>query len=67
VTTQELPFSPQFRAAMRLAAIGHVYRGHSLNVSAQGCVGLVNRQISFRWMAFITASRRLWVRNFWLM
>jgi hypothetical protein len=24
-------------------------------------------QINFRWMAFITASRRLWVRNFWLM
>ena len=24
-------------------------------------------QMSFRWMAFMTASRRLWVRSFWLM
>jgi hypothetical protein len=24
-------------------------------------------QMSFRWIAFMTASRRLWVRSFWLM
>jgi hypothetical protein len=28
---------------------------------------LLPTQMSFRWIAFMTASRRLWVRSFWLM
>ena len=30
-------------------------------------VSLLPTQMSFRWIAFMTASRRLWVRSFWLM
>ncbi len=46
----------------------HVRKTHNeAFVPESGTLVRAGGQMSFRWMAFMTASKRLWVRSFWLM